>query len=77
MLDGSIRHNLTMWDNTIEEPRSIQAARDAVIHDDIAERSGGYDSWWRRVVGISAADNVNGWRSRGRFVAQAAHLDSR
>lgn len=45
MFEGSIRHNLTMWDNTIEEPTIIQAAKDAVIHNDIAERSGGYDSW--------------------------------
>ena len=32
-----------MWDDTVEEPVLLQAARDACIHDDIADRPGGYD----------------------------------
>jgi len=43
MLQGSIRENLTMWDSTITETDIIQAAKDAAIHENIAERQGGYD----------------------------------
>lgn len=41
---GSIRDNLTLWNDGILEEDMIQAARDACIHDDIVARSGGYDA---------------------------------
>ena len=44
MLEGSIRHNLTMWDNTIGESEIIRAAKDAAIHEEITARDGGYDA---------------------------------
>ncbi len=43
MFDGSIKENLTMWDNTISEFNIIRAAKDACIHDDITIREKGYD----------------------------------
>ena len=38
LLEGSIRDNIVMWDNTIAESHVIQAAKDAAIHDDISQR---------------------------------------
>jgi NHLM bacteriocin system ABC transporter peptidase/ATP-binding protein len=44
MFEGTIRQNLTLWDDSISEAKVIQAARDASIHDDVTSRVGGYDS---------------------------------
>jgi ABC-type bacteriocin/lantibiotic exporter with double-glycine peptidase domain len=44
LFEGSIRDNLTLWDQSIAEPDMIRAAKDAQIHDIIASRPGGYDA---------------------------------
>ena len=44
LFEGSIRDNITLWDDSISEADMMQAARDACIHDVILERPGGYNS---------------------------------
>jgi ABC-type bacteriocin/lantibiotic exporter with double-glycine peptidase domain len=42
LFEDTIRNNITMWDDTIEDYEVILAARDAGIHEDILARKGGY-----------------------------------
>jgi NHLM bacteriocin system ABC transporter peptidase/ATP-binding protein len=44
MFSGTVRENMSMWDDTLPESQLVQAAKDACIHDVIAARNGGYDS---------------------------------
>ncbi|MEY4757915.1 MAG: hypothetical protein RJA34_2813, partial [Pseudomonadota bacterium] len=43
LFSGTVRDNLSMWDETLPEAQLVQAAKDACIHDVIASRQGGYD----------------------------------
>ena len=43
MFQDTIRNNITMWDDNIDDATLISAAQDAQIHDDILSRPNGYD----------------------------------
>lgn len=43
LFEGTIRENITMWDQTIREEDMIKAAKIACIHDDIISLRDGYD----------------------------------
>jgi NHLM bacteriocin system ABC transporter peptidase/ATP-binding protein len=44
LFEGSVRDNLTLWDQTLPEPIVVKACKDACIHDDVNAREGGYNS---------------------------------
>ena len=43
LFEDTIRNNIKMWDNSIEDFEMIMAARDAQLHEDIMQRDGGYN----------------------------------
>ncbi len=44
LFDGSVRDNLTMWNSSVAQADVVAAARDAMIHEEIITRRGGYDT---------------------------------
>ncbi|HUN52290.1 MAG TPA: NHLP family bacteriocin export ABC transporter peptidase/permease/ATPase subunit [Candidatus Sulfotelmatobacter sp.] len=45
LFPGTIRDNITMWDQTSTEERMVRAAKDAMLHEIIAARPNAYDSF--------------------------------
>ncbi len=44
LFEGTVKENISFWDQTIPEKDLIQAAKEACIHVDVAARPGAYDS---------------------------------
>jgi NHLM bacteriocin system ABC transporter peptidase/ATP-binding protein len=57
---GTVRENLTLWDDSVEEPRLARALQDAAIFDEIARRPGLYDYQ----IAESGSDFSGGQRQR-------------
>ncbi len=66
LFQGTVRDNLTLWDTAVPEPDMVRAAQDALIHDVIASRTGGYDAW----VGEGGA-NFSGGQAQRLELARA------
>ncbi|WP_114296575.1 NHLP family bacteriocin export ABC transporter peptidase/permease/ATPase subunit [Anaerobacterium chartisolvens] len=43
IFQGTVRDNITLWDETVSECEMIQAAKEACVHNDFTARPGGYD----------------------------------
>jgi len=43
LFEDTIKNNIKMWDETIEDFEVVMAARDAQIHEDIMQRENGYE----------------------------------
>ncbi|MCL4121912.1 UNVERIFIED_CONTAM: hypothetical protein GTU68_030931 [Idotea baltica] len=44
MFKGSIKENISFWDETMSEMNVVKSSKDALIHDVVSARNGSYDS---------------------------------
>ncbi len=70
MFSGTVKENITMWDETIPEEIIIQACRDACIHDDIMMLEDGYES-----VIAEGGSNFSGGQRQRFEIARAFALN--
>ena len=72
LFEGTVRDNLTLWDDTIPEVVLIEALRDAMIYDDVMRRPGGLDS-----VISEGGRNLSGGQRQRLEIARALAAEPR
>jgi len=70
LFEGSVRENLTLWDEMVPADRLIQAGVDAAIHGDLLQRRGGYSA-----AVAEAGRNFSGGQRQRLQIARALVRD--
>jgi len=60
LFEGSVRHNVTLWDPTVSDEVVVEALKDACMYDEVASRPGSLDS----IVSDSGRNFSGGQRQR-------------